>query len=144
MIDDDNTCGPDCSRGCGDRGSMMPMAIVIIAFLMIAFASLISASQAWGERRDAQAVAAAAARAAAQPGPDEILGGEVVLDQGAANARAQQVLGASGHTGSAAVSGTTVVVTATGDVSYAFPATGFPSTMTATASADAANQVLGG
>lgn len=128
----------------GDRGSMMPMAIVLISFLLVAFMSLMSASQAWGERRDAQAVAAAAARAAAQPGPDEIVGGRVELDPGAASARAQTVLGASGHSGSVSFSGDTVTVTATGSVDYAFAAPGFPSTMTASASADATNSVFGG
>ena len=68
-------------RGRGDDGSMMPMALVIIAFLIVSFVSLVSASEAWAERRDTQAVAASAARAAAQPGVDEIVGvrdGEII------------------------------------------------------------------
>lgn len=131
-------------RGRGDDGSVMPMAVVMITFLLIAMVSLVSASQAWGERRDAQAVASAAARAGAQPGPDEIVGGRVQLDPDAASARAQTVLGASGHSGSVSVTGTTVTVTATGTVSYAFAAPGFPTTMTATANAAANNDVFGG
>lgn len=136
--------GARLRRGRGDDGSVMPMAVVMITFLLIAMFSLVSASQAWGERRDAQAVASAAARAAAQPGPDEIVGGRVLLDPGAASARAQMVLSASGHSGSVSVTGTTVTVTATGAVSYAFAAPGFPTAMTATATADANNNVFGG
>ena len=137
--------GDEQDRRCwDDRGSMMPMAVVFITFLLIAFASLMSASQAWGERRDSQAVAAAAARAAAQPGPSEIVGGRVELDPAAAAARAQSVLSASGHSGSVSILGLSVTVTATGTVDYAFTAPGMPSTMTATATADAANQIFGG
>lgn len=131
-------------RGRGDDGSMMPMALVIIAFLIVSFVSLVSASEAWAERRDAQAVAASAARAAAQPGVDEIIGGVVTLDPDAAAARAASVLAAAGHTGGAVVSGATVTVTATGMVDYSFGPPGFPSSMTATVTADANNQVLGG
>lgn len=139
------TPSPQATARCrGDRGSLMPMAVVMITFMIIAMISLVSASQAWGERRDSQAVAAAAARAAAQPGPDEIVGGRVQLDPGAASARAQTVLSASGHSGSIAVAGTTITVTATGSVNYAFAAPGFPATMTAKASADANNSVFGG
>lgn len=128
----------------GDDGSVMPMAVILITFLIVAMFSLVSASQAWGERRDAQAVAAAAARAAAQPGSAEIVGGRVQLDPDAATARAQTVLVDSGHSGSVSVAGTRVTVTATGTVDYAFAAPGFPSTMTATASADANNSIGGG
>ena len=135
---------PASRRVRGDRGTLMPMAVVLITFLLVAFVALVSASQAWGERRDAQAVAAAAARAAAQPGPNEIVAGRVQLDPGAASARAQMVLGASGHSGSVSIAGLTVTVTATGTVNYAFGAPGFPSTMTATATADANNSVTGG
>lgn len=131
-------------RGRGDDGSVMPMAVVMITFLIVAMFSLVSASQAWGERRDAQAVAAAAARAGAQPGPAEIVDGRIQLDPGAVIARAQTVLSASGVSGSVSVSGSRVTVTATAVVEYAFSAPGFPSTMTATANADAANGVGGG
>ena len=131
-------------RGRGDDGSVMPMAVVIITFLLISMFALVSASQAWGERRDAQAVASAAARAAAQPGPEEVVGGRVQLDPGAAVTRAQTVLDASGHAGSVSIAGTVVIVTVTGTVHYAFSAPGFPSTMTATANADANNNVFGG
>lgn len=131
-------------RGRGDEGSMMPMALVMISFLIIAFVSLVSASEAWAERRDAQAVASAAARAAVQPGPDEVVGGVLILDPAAAQARGQSILSASGHTGSVQVDGDSVTVVATGTVDYSFGTPGFPSSMTATVTADAANQVLGG
>ena len=123
---------------------MVPIALVLIGFLIVAFVSLVSASEAWAERRDAQAVAAAAARAGAQPGVDEVVNGAVVLDPGAAQARASTVLAAAGHSGSVTVAGGTVIVTATGSVDYTFGPPGFPSTMTATASADLDNSILGG
>jgi hypothetical protein len=151
MIDDDSdrAVSPRAERSSrrrcrGDNGSMMPMALVMVAFLIVSFAALVSASEAWGERRDAQATAAAAARAAAQPGAEEIVGGRVQLDAGAAAGRAQSILSSSGHTGSVSVSGNTVTVTATGTVEYSFGGPGFQSSMTATVSADAENSVFGG
>ena len=131
-------------RGRGDDGSMMPMAVVMIAFLIVSFVSLVSASEAWAERRDAQAVASAAARSAAQPGPAEIVNGVVALDPAAAEARAMAVLSAAGHSGSVSVSGGSIRVTATGTVNYTFGPPGFPGSMTATATADVVNSVLGG
>ena len=141
----DRVSHPRGGRCRGDRGSMMPMALVLISFLLLAFASLLCASQAWGERREAQATAAAAARAATQPSPNEIVGGAVVLDPALASGRAQLVLSSAGISGSVSVAGQSVTVTATAPVVYAFGAPpGFPSSMTATATADATNQILGG
>lgn len=130
-----------CQR---DRGAIMQMTVVFIAASMVGLWSLISAGQAWGARRDVQAAASAAARAAAQPGGEEIAGGEVTIDPDRARARAQAVLVASGHSGTVAVSGQTVTVVATGTINYAFAAPGFPASMTATASADARVGVLTG
>lgn len=145
MNNDPTMHEPDHRRGRGDRGSMMPMAIIFVSFLLISTGALVSASQAWGERRQAQATAAAAARAASQPSVDEIVNGVIVLDPVLAEARAQIVLSDAGFTGPVNVSADSVTVTATGTVSYAFGAPpGFPPSMTATATADVANQVLGG
>ena len=44
----------------------MPMTAILIVFLMLGGWALLSASQQWNARRDAHAVAAAAARAGAQ------------------------------------------------------------------------------
>ena len=87
-----------------DRGSVMPMTVVLIAFLMIGAWALISAGQQWGARRDAYAAAAAAARAAAQADPDLLRAG-VIVDEGRAAERAQAVLAAAGYTGSVVVDG---------------------------------------
>lgn len=127
----------------GERGEVMLMTTVLIIFLMLAAWALVSAGQNWGARRNAQAAAAAAARAGAQPSPGEVIDGVVVLDAGAAAGRAQAVLGSLGAGGSVSVSGQTVTVTASQAVGYAFPAPGFPGSVTASASAVAQRGVQG-
>ena len=103
--------------GCRDRGSVMPMTTVLVAFLMISAWSLISASQQWGARRDAYAAAAAAARAAAQADPASLRYG-VIVDEVMATDRAQAVLAAAGYEGSVVVDGETVTVTVSAAVEY--------------------------
>ena len=125
-----------------DRGSVMPMAVILITFLMIGAWSLISASQQWATRRDVQAVAAASARAGAQ-GDTIALRSGGVLDPGSAVDRAQAVIAAAGYSGDVNVDGDTVTVTVTGGIDYAFPSPGFPASLTASASAVAATGVTG-
>lgn len=125
-----------------DRGSIMPMTTIFVAFLMLATWSLISASQQWGARRDAYATAAAAARAGAQADPALLRQG-VLVDPDAATERAQRVLAAAGMTGSVAVDGETVTVTVVAPVVYAFPAPGFPTEVTGSATAVARRGVSG-
>lgn len=120
----------------------MLMTTVFVIFLMIGALALVSAGQQWGARRDAQASAAAAARAAAQVQASEVRGG-LALDPAAATARAQAVLGASGYAGSVAVDGLTVTVVASRGIDYAFPAPGFDSSVSASATATAARGVQG-
>ncbi len=120
----------------------MLMTVVLLTFLMLGAWALISGSQQWGARRDAQAVASAAARAGAQVSEEEVRGG-LSIDAGLAAQRANNVLSASGYSGSVSVNGITVTVQATGSVDYAFPAPGFPSTLTASASSSAARGVQG-
>lgn len=120
----------------------MPMATVLVIFLMVGAWSLVSASQQWNTRREVHAVAAAAARAGAQSDPDTLRSG-AVLDPGAATQRAQAILAASGYTGAVTVDGISVTVTVTGAVSYAFPSPGFPDSVTGTASAIARRGVTG-
>lgn len=127
---------------CRDRGSVMPMTTVLVAFLMISAWSLISASQQWGARRDAYAAAAAAARAAAQADPASLRYG-VIVDEVMATDRAQAVLAAAGYQGSVVVDGETVTVTVNAAVEYAFPSPGFPSEVTGTATAVARRGVNG-
>ena len=125
-----------------DRGSVMPMTVVLIAFLMIGAWALISAGQQWGARRDAYAAAAAAARAAAQADPD-LLRAVVIVDEGRAAERAQAVLAAAGYTGSVVVDGAAVTVTVSAPVAYAFPSPGFPAEVTGSATAVARRGVNG-
>jgi len=130
---------PDNNR---DRGSVMPMTTVLIAFLMISAWSLISASQQWGARRDAYAAAAAAARAAAQADPASLRFGAIV-DEVMATERAEAVLAAAGYQGSVVVEGESVTVIVNAAVEYAFPSPGFPSEVTGTATAVARRGVNG-
>jgi Flp pilus assembly protein TadG len=126
-----------------DRGDVMLMTTVFVVFLMFGAWALVSAGQQWGARRDAQASAAAAARAAAQVQASEVRGGSVALDPAAATARAQAVLGASGYGGAVSVSGLTVTVVASRGIDYAFPAPGFDSSVSASATATATRGVQG-
>lgn len=132
----------DPVRTCEDRGSVMPMVTILIAFLMIGGWALLSATQQWNTRRDVHAVAAAAARAAAQGDQDAIRSGGLV-DPDLANGRAQAILAASGHSGSVIIDGATVTVTVFAAVNYAFPAPGFPPTISGSASAVAVSGVDG-
>jgi hypothetical protein len=121
----------------------MPMATILIAFLMVGAWALVSASQQWNTRRDVHAVAAAAARAGAQADPDSLRAG-AVLDPQQATQRAQAILAAGGYTGTVTVKATSVTVTVTAPVHYAFPSPGFPATVTGAASATAHSGITGG
>ncbi len=131
---------PGCGRG--DRGDVMLMTVIVIVFLMLGSWALISSGQQWGARRDAQAVAAAAARAGAQPSPEETTGG-ASIDPAAARARAERVLSASGYSGTVSVNGLSVLVVASRPIDYAFPAPGFRRSATGKASAVAIRGVIG-
>ena len=120
----------------------MPMATILVTFLMFGSWSLISASEQWAARRDVQGVAASAARAGAQ-GDRLALRGGGVLDPDAAADRAQAIIAASGYTGAVNVDGGTVTVSVTAGIEYAFPAPGFPGSVEATASAVAVTGVTG-
>ncbi|MEK7422699.1 MAG: hypothetical protein AAB131_02545 [Actinomycetota bacterium] len=120
----------------------MPMATILVAFLMIGSWSLISASQQWAARRDVQGVAASAARAGAQ-GDQQSLRRGGVLDPSAAVDRAQAIIAASGYSGVVSVDGGTVTVSVTAGIDYAFPSPGFPGSVAATASAIAVSGVTG-
>jgi hypothetical protein len=130
-------------RGRGERGDVMAMTTIWIVFLMIGCWALISAGQQWGARRDAQAAAAAAARAGAQISVAEVRAGATALDPAAATARASGVMASLGVSGSVAVSGLSVTVTATQGVDYAFPTPGFPGAVTARSTATAQRGVQG-
>ena len=117
-----------------DRGSVMPMTVILIAFLMVGTWSLVSASQQWSARREAHAAAAAAARAGAQGDPDQFRAG-LVIDPDAATGQAQAILAATGYSGTVTIDDLTVTVTVDVPVDYAFPSTGFPSSVSGSATA---------
>lgn len=127
-----------------DRGDTMLMTTILVTFLLLGAFALVSASQAWGARRDVQATAQAAARAAVQVSPSEVRGGAVVIDPWLASQRAADVAAASDYTSSVSVSGITVTVTVTAPVAYNFNAPGFPNSLTATATATIQRGVLEG
>jgi Flp pilus assembly protein TadG len=134
---------PNQRRRCrGEDGSVMPMATIFVIFLMIGAWALVSASQQWGARREAHAVAASAARAGAQGDPNVLRTGGV-LDPDIANQRAQQILAASGYNGTVTIAGATVTVTVNTRVDYAFPSPGFPNAVTGTSTAIAQRGVNG-
>ena len=120
----------------------MPMATILIAFLMVGAWALVSASQQWAARRDAYATAAAAARAGAQGDPTILRGGGVLDVDGAAG-RADQVLAAAGYEGVVTVDGLGVTVVVTASIDYAFPSPGFPRFVNGTATATARRGVDG-
>ena len=136
----------ETDRHLDDRGETMLMTTVLISFLMLASWALISGAEQWGARRDIQAAASAASRAGAQVTEAEVRGGVVALDPMLVQQRVDLVLGASGYSGSAVVidAGLTVRVVATGPVSYAFPAPGFPTSLEATSSSSAVSGVQSG
>ena len=129
-----------------DCGSVMPMTTAFVVIVMAGVFSLVCASQAWGQRRNIQGVADAAARAAAQLDNIDARRG-IEIDPAAAQQRASAVAAGTGVSVSVtSVSGMQVTVSATGPVDYAFPVPGFPESMTATgvATAQAGVVVPGG
>lgn len=124
---------------------MAATTVFVVALMLGAFA-LVSAGQAWGQRRNVQGAADAAARAAAQVDLAEARSGSLI-DPVRATTRATAVADAAGV---AVVGleiggdGRSVRVTVSGPVSYSFPAPGFPSSMTATGAAQAQRGVLEG
>src|SRR3954454_4863700 len=112
----------------------MPMTVIFVAFLMVGCWALVSASQQWGARREAHAVAAAAARAGAQGDVASIRVG-VIVDPVAPTARAESVIAAAGYTGTVWVDGTEVTVSVQVGVDYAFPTPGSPAAVTGSATA---------
>lgn len=143
-MDVDDAVAPSARRAVRDRGDTMLMTTILVGFLMVGAFALISAGQAWGGRRDVQATAQAAARAAVQVSQSEVRGGTVTIDPGLASARAAEVAAASGYSVSVRVSGTSATATVTGSVDYAFGGTGFPGSMTATATAQVQRGVYSG
>lgn len=126
-----------------DRGEVMQMTAVFIAAMMLAIWTMVSAGEALSARRQATQLAAAAARAGAQPsGISEISGGAVKLDSGRARSRASQVVGGAGSW-SAQVGPDEVTVTVTIKAHYSFPSP-FPATATATETASAYDGVVNG
>jgi hypothetical protein len=121
-----------------ERGAFTPAALVFITALFVLAAFVANAEAAFDTRRAVEAAAASAARAGAQASPDSLAGGSP-LDASGADARAQQILAAAGYTGSVAVDGDLVVVTATGHVHTFMPdpfgLDGKAVTMTASATA---------
>lgn len=128
-----------------DRGDTMLATCVLVVFLLAASFTLVSASQRWGGIRDVQGAASAAARAAAQVSEAEVRSG-INIDPTLAQRRADQVLAGTGYSGSVAVSadGQSVTVSASGSVSYTFPAPGLSSSVAGTGQAVATRGVSEG
>jgi hypothetical protein len=121
----------------------MPMATILIIFLMVGLWALVSASQAWTARRDAAAVASAAARAAAQGDPILLRAGAGDVDPAQAMARAQAVIAAAGYAGTVDVNGTTVRVTVRVRIDYVLAVPGMPATVAGSSTAVAHRGITG-
>ena len=126
----------------GDRGSVMPMATVLVIFLMIGAWALVSASQQWNMRRDV-ARRRRRGRTRRRPRRPRQPARRRRPRPRRRRRRAQAILAASGYSGAVTVDGTAVTVTVTGSVAYAFPSPGFPDQVTGTAAAVARRGVTG-
>jgi hypothetical protein len=120
----------------------MPAATIFVVFLMFGAWALTSASQQWATRRDVHGVAAAAARAAAQADPSSLRSGGIIETE-TATARAQTIIALAGYSGTVVIAGDAVIVTVTAPVEYAFPALGFPATVSGRSTAVVARAVTG-
>jgi hypothetical protein len=111
--------------------------------MLVGVWALISAGTAWTTRREAFAVAAAAARAGAQGSSNDLRTGAGVVDGGDAVGRAQAVITTAGYTGQVVVENQTVTVTVNAPVSYVLAPPGMPTTVTGQATAVARRGITG-
>lgn len=118
----------------GERGSILPMTLVIVSGLSVVVLSFIGAQEGWAVRRDAQLAAEAAARAGAQVASDEWRISQSV--SGAAQPQAGAVLAARGYQGTVQVTGNEVVVTVVAPIQHTFPMPWLPTQASATASVE--------
>ena len=105
---------------------MMPMAAILVTFLMLGGWALLSATQQWNARRDAHADAQRRPREQERRVIERRSEIGASLTHLSPTARAQGIVAASGVTGNVAVDGETVTVTVFVAVDYAFPAPGLP------------------
>lgn len=117
-----------------DRGSMSVYAAILAPALFACVMFFTNAVVRWDAWREAHDVAAAAARAAAQPTPTDFSSGRLELGS-EAEARALGVVWESGHAGEVTLSGNEVIVTVIVDVDYVFPYAPFGDTVTGVAQA---------
>ena len=106
--------------GRDDRGQVTIFVVVMTVALLVMAGLVLDGGRLFTARRDAQNVAAGAARAGAQGVSEDSLrdpSGSPTLDPTAAFDRAQAFLTAAGANGTVQVDATTVTVTVTRDVS---------------------------
>ena len=117
---------------CGDeRGSILPMTLVIVAGLSVVVLSFIGAQEGWAVRRDAQLTAEAAARAGAQVTPEVWRSAQTAPPT--AGPQARSVLNLQGYQGTVQVTAYEVVVTVVAPIQHTFPMPWLPTQTTATA-----------
>ena len=100
----------------GSAGNVSLFVVLLLPALMLAAGLVLDGGRQIQARRDAQGVAAAAARAAVQLSPEEAFGDG--LDADRAMGRAHAELGRLGRAGSVAVAGEAVTVRVEGSVDY--------------------------
>lgn len=137
--------------GFGERGDVMLWVVVAAPFLLTGTIGLVSASQHWEARREAHAVAAAAARSAAQADPVLSRSDSPAL-AAKDNARQRALDFVASQSGSETYSASvdvsqypdSVAVTVSSTVDYTFPGFGLPAQVEGTASAAALEGVIDG
>ena len=111
------------SRAKGSTGSVSLLVVIVLPALVAAGGLVLDGGRQLQVRREAQAAASAASRAAVQLSVQEVYRGG--LDAALARGRAGAELGNRDASGAVAVSGQTVTVTVTDSVDYyLLPGTG--------------------
>lgn len=100
----------------GDRGNVSLLVVILVPALLIAGGLVLDGGRQLQVRREANAAATAASRAATQLTEAEIYGRRI--DPGLAGARARGELGRRGMRGSVSTNGRTVTVTVTASIDY--------------------------
>jgi Flp pilus assembly protein TadG len=100
----------------GSGGNVSLLVVIMLPALLMAAGLVLDGGRQLQVRRDTSAAASAAARAAVQLTEQESVGAG--LDAGLASQRASVELATQGMTGTVAVSGQSVTVTATATVNY--------------------------
>jgi len=126
-------------RGRGDRGSAAVFLVIVMTMTTLLIALVVDGGAVQRSRNEAFGLASGAARAGAQQLDDDArIAGRVEVDAPAATAAARAYLAGRDASGAVAVDGNSVTVTVSRTVDFVFAAGS--RTVTATSTAEAAQQ----